>query len=160
MPPPPLPSYRVPSSPHRWSCASNMQIYHAPPVTRLPQMAACCPLPPDLSAPPCPSCLTTVASCRRRCRREKLQESTATICRSPGHHRSPCHCLPPPQAVGAAISSRSLHLHWFPSLLFICPRSASSSGGCLPPPLQRQVEEAKSIVVKINLPNPGDCRRC
>jgi hypothetical protein len=152
MPPPPLPPYRVPPSPHWWSCALNMQISHAPPATRLPRTAARRPLPPDPSAPPHPSCLTTATSCWRRRRRHMLQEFAATICQSPGHHRSPCHRLPPPQVVGAVVSSRSPHLHWFPSLLFICPRSARSSSGCLPPPLRQQVEEAKSATTKINLP--------
>jgi hypothetical protein len=73
---------------------------------------------------------------------------TATSCRSLHPHRtsppppsvgvqattSPCHCPPLPQAVGVIISSRSPHLHWFPSHLFIRPRSARSSGSRLPPP--------------------------
>jgi hypothetical protein len=141
-----LPSSSLaPPSPHWFSRASNMQI-SCTPAACLPQMAAA-------SGPEC-----SATSCQRSRHHLKLQESmssseepTTTIRESPSHHQSLCRCLPPPQAVGATVSSRSLHLHWFLNLLFIHPRSTRSSDSCLPPPLRQLVDEAKWVAAKISV---------
>jgi hypothetical protein len=146
-----LPSSSLaPPSPHWFSRASNMQISRTPgglPPTNGSTL-------PAASGPEC----SATSCCQRSRHHLKLQESmssseepTTTIRQSPSHHQSLCRCLPPPQAVGATVSSRSLLLHWFLNLLFIHPRSTRSSDSCLPPPLRQLVDEAKSVAAKISV---------